>query len=172
MAEPRRHIPPPSGNGALVWKLLAVVPVVLALGGVLWQMTRGVATIEQVREERTASKEERAQSQREGETLGKAIRESTDALWKGLKELDEKVGLMIREQDRRGGRLERLEGLESRIVTLESVQTAIAKFSVELRVLQEAQVRLETLLRETNDRLQRRAEPPESPRRPLPKGFP
>mgnify|MGYP001603702340 CR=1 FL=1 len=164
------HSHRPSGNGS-IWKPIAIALISIvattALG--LWMLSRGTATQEQVREAR-------GMSQAEIQALAATTKEAVQKLAEIVKALDDQLKAVTREQDRRGGRLEKLDDttvrLEGRMVAIESVQGVIAKFSVELRVLQENQGRLEALLRELNDRLQRRLEPPEPPRGKMPRGFP
>ena len=170
-SEPQDEEPPRRSNGNGVWKILAIALISFVGTGVLavWVFTRNTPTVEQVREERSTSKEERALSKQEIET---ALRMH--------KELEDKVFEVRREQDRRGGRLELLEDalkrLEARLVGVESAQGVLTSVRVELRVLQEALSRMEGQLREMHDRAQRRLEstPEPKPQRksPLPKGFP
>ena len=167
-SQPERH--GTNGNGS-IWKPIAIalISIVATTAMGLWIVGRGTATHEQVREAR-------GMSQAEIQTLAATTKEAVQKLADIIKALDDQLKIVTREQDRRGGRLEKLEDvgtrLEGRIVAVESVQGAIATFRIELRVLQENQGRLETLLRELNDRLQRRPEAPEPPRGRLPKGFP
>ena len=162
---PAAAAPKPENGG--VWKVVAIALLSFVLSGAVafFTFTRGIVTTEQIREERATSKEERGSAQRD-----------TDALWKGVKDLDDKVGAITREQDRRGGRLERLEdGVtrhENRLGIVENAQGSLATLRVELRVLQEAQSRMETMVRELHDRMPRRLEPAEPPRGRLPRGFP
>ena len=165
----RRDAPPvpaKAENGG-IWKVVAIALLSFVLSGAVafFTFTRGIVTTEQIREERATSKEERGSAQRD-----------TDALWKGVKDLDDKVGAITREQDRRGGRLERAEegwrNHDGRVGALESAQGSLAALRVELRVLQEAQSRMETMVRELHDRMPRRPEPAELPRGKLPRGFP
>lgn len=170
MAEPRRRPDPQpqshqNGNAAL-WKWLTLIPIAIALASVLWQMTRGVATIDQVREERGTSVKElqdlTAQTQR-----------SFEAVWKNLQAIEAQLKDVVRETDRRGPRLDRIEQFEARIAILEGVHVAIGNLKTELRYLQEGQAKLEQLLTQLNDRIQRRQEEPApGPARRLPRGFP
>ena len=167
-SQPERH----GSNGSNgIWKPIAIalISIVATTAMGLWMLSRGTATLEQV-------KDARGMSQAEIQTLAATTKDAVQKLAEIIKALDDQLKTVTREQDRRGGRLEKLEDvgtrLEGRIVAVESVQNAIATFRVELRVLQENQIRLETLLRELNDRLQRRPEAPEPPRGRLPKGFP
>lgn len=174
MAE-RRPLPPDpppqkqgNGNGG-VWKAIAVA--LISLVGTVFVLvttfTKGTATIEQIRDERIVSKEERAQSKSEAE-----------GVWKDLQTLEKRVTELTREADRRGGRVEKLEDsasrLEARIIAVESVQGTIATLRVELRVLQEAQGRVEAMIRDLHEKSQRRPEPSqEAPRGGrFPRGVP
>ncbi len=172
MAE-RRAVPqdlPPqrqsNGNG---WKSLSIA--LISLVGTVFVLvttfTKGTATIEQVREERAISKEERAQSKSEA-----------DGIWKGLQALEERVTALTRDQDRRGGRVDRLEEahqrVEGRLAALEAALGTLMQLRAQLEALKDSVNRVDNQLRDLNERLQRRPEPlPESPRgRPLPRGFP
>ena len=162
-----------SMNGNGIWKPIAIALISIvgtaALG--LWTFTRGSASIEQLRDLKIGMDNDlKAQAV--------VVKEGLQKLTEMTKTLDDQLKTVTREQDRRGGRLEKIEDsvsrLEARIIAVESVQGSIAAFRVELRVLQEAQARIEDLLRTLHDRFPRRPEPPSEPppRGRLPRGFP
>ena len=159
--------PAPKGNGN-GWKSIAIALISL-MGTVIviiLMFTKGTATVEQMRDERAQSKEERAQSKAEGE-----------GVWKGVKELDEKVTALTREADRRGGRVDRLEEAlvrsEARLATLENAHSTLMQLKLQLEVLKDSVNRVDGQLRDLNERLQRRTEPSQEPQRSrLPRGFP
>lgn len=136
---------------------IALISIVSTGALTVWTLTRGSATTEQLRDERNTS-----------------LRESQE-LWQSFKALEGQVKELTRESDRRGSRLDRLEQLESRIVSLESVKSTLDTIRVELRVLQESQAKLDHLLSQLSERLIRRQESEPAQSRPggrLPQGFP
>ena len=159
----RRPEPPPSNGSTTVWKMLSLIPLVIVVGVTLWGMTRGIATLDQVKEERAASVKEiqdaLAQTQKNFETV-----------WKTIQTTETQVKELTRENDRRGPRLERLEQLEAKLGVLDTIQQGLATLRVELRVVQESQQRLERIL-------DRQGRGPASgtasePHDKLPRGFP
>lgn len=166
MERPPRRRPeqPPVNGSAHLWKMVSLIPIVILVGVTLWGVTRGIATLDQVRDERVASAKEvqevSAQTQRSFETI-----------WKNIQATEAQLKELTRENDRRGPRIERLEQLESKMAVLDTIQQALATLRVELRVVQESQQRLEHLF----ERQGRRAEPSagaEQAPRGLPRGFP
>ncbi len=164
---PQKPIQQPSNGSATLWKVISLIPIVIVVGVTLWGMTRGVATLDQVKDERAASVKEiqdaLAQTQKNFETV-----------WKTIQTTEAQVKELTRESDRRGPRLERLEQLEGRLAVLDVIQQGLATLRVELRVVQESQQRLEHIL-ERQQSQGRRAEPgagSEHVPRGLPRGFP
>ena len=167
MERPPRRRPeqPPADSSGNIWKILSLIPIVIVVGATLWNMTRGVATLEQVKEERVASVKEMQ------EVIGQT-QKSFESIWKNLQATEAQLKELTRENDRRGPRIERLEQLETKMVVLDSIQQALATLRVELRVVQESQQRLEHLLERQQGR---RSEPGaglEQAPRGLPRGFP
>ena len=166
MERPPRRRPeqPPADSSGNIWKIISLIPIVIVVGATLWNMTRGVATLDQVKEERVASVKEM-------QDVTAQTQKSFDTIWKNLHDTEAQLKELTRENDRRGPRIERLEQLEGKLAVLDSIQQALAALRVELRVVQESQQRLEQLL----ERPGRRSDPGaglEHAPRGLPRGFP
>ena len=165
MERPPRRRPeqPPVNGSAHLWKMVSLVPIIIVVGATIWNMTRGVATLDQVREERAASA-------KEVQEVTAQNAKSFDAIWKNIQATETQLKELTRETDRRGPRLERLEQLEGKLAVLDTIQQALAALRVELRVVQESQQRLEHLF----ERQGRRSEPGtgSETRDKLPRGFP
>ncbi len=160
----RRPEQQPSNGNALPWKILSLIPLVILVGMTLWGMTRGVATLDQVREER-------AVSVKEVQEVTAQTQKSFDTIWKNIQATEVQLKELTRETDRRGPRLERLEQLEGKLAVLDTIQQALATLRVEVRVVQESQQRLEQILERQGRRSGRGTESEHAPP-PLPKGFP
>ena len=163
-----------SDNGGL-WKALALILVSVVITGTTAYLTlsKGTPTMEQMREER-------GKSERENEIAAKAML----ALAAEVSELRRNLQDVRFEEGKRGVRLERIDQqlsmLETRLLAMDVLQGDFRGLRLEFTHVKEGQQKLEALIsrvdglvREINERLQRRTEPPvESPRKNLPRGFP
>ena len=162
MSTPPQHSADNSGN---IWKIISLVPIVIVVGMTLWGMTRGVATLDQM-------KEERMMSVKELQELTAQNAKSFEVIWKNIQAAEVQLKELTRETDRRGPRLERLEQLEVKLVVLDTIQQGLATLRVELRVVQESQQRLEQLIERQGRRLESETGSGHAPKGNLPRGFP
>ena len=155
----------PGTNSEYLWKIISLIPIVIVIGVTLWGMTRGIATLDQM-------KEERAASIKEVQDVTTQTQKSFETIWKNLQATETQVRELTRETDRRGPRLERLEQLETKLVVLDTIQQALATLRVEVRVVQESQQRLEQILERRDRRGEQGQGAGQHGALPLPRGFP
>ena len=74
----------PGTNSEYLWKIISLIPIVIVVGVTLWGMTRGIATLDQM-------KEERAASIKEVQDVTTQTQKSFETIWKNLQATETQV---------------------------------------------------------------------------------